>query len=58
MGRNTRMMSVPIARPDMMQTAIEPYIGSGISGAIPRMVVNEAMITGLVRLTVAFTTAL
>ena len=39
---------VPMARPDMMLTAMEPYIGSPISGAIPRMVVSEAIITGVV----------
>ena len=50
-------MMVPIARPLMMVTAIAEYIGSVISGSIPRMVVRLAIITGRVRLTVAFTTA-
>ena len=44
MGRNTRVMMVPIARPDMMLTAIEPYIGSPIRGAMPRMVVSDGKI--------------
>ena len=46
-------MSVPIESPDMMQMAIEPYMGSGMSGAIPTMVVSEAMMTGSARLEVA-----
>ena len=47
---------MPIARPDIMQIDIEPYIGSPSKGIMPRIVVAEAITTGRTRLTVAVIT--
>ena len=41
----------------MIQMAMEPYMGSPNNGAMPRMVVSEAMTTGRTREVVAVTTA-
>ena len=40
-------MIVPTRRPPIMDTAIGPNIASEIRGIIPRIVVPEAIITGL-----------
>ena len=46
-------MSVPTSNPLIMTTAMLLYMGSVKSGNIPKMVVNEAISTGLVREMVA-----
>ena len=56
-GSTNSVNAEATSRPPMMVAAIPPNIASNSNGNIPRIVVPDAMATGMIRLVVALITA-